>query len=140
MFMQLGRSSHGPGIRGLSCAVALGIWIGTATAREARGQTPEASSPVTLDRLLQMSPAEIEAVYRQGTATAIPAGRIRGTAVSRRGPGGRASCRAGAAFLAGEGIRAWPVHGGEPVFRHAAGQGSGIPRSQLARRSAVARA
>ncbi len=46
-----------------------------------RAQTPEAAAPVTLDRLRQMSAAEIEAVYRQGTATAIPEGPIRGTAL-----------------------------------------------------------
>ena len=46
---------------------------------EARGQTPQPS--VTLDQLLGMSPAQIENVYRQGTAVAIPAGRVRGTAI-----------------------------------------------------------
>ena len=42
---------------------------------EARGQTPAA---VTLDQLLRMSPAQIESVYRQGIAVAIPEGRVEG--------------------------------------------------------------
>jgi hypothetical protein len=46
---------------------------------EARGQTP--GSSITLDQLLGMSPAQIENVYRQGSAVAIPAGRVRGTAL-----------------------------------------------------------
>jgi hypothetical protein len=46
---------------------------------EAKGQT--AASAVTLDQLLGMTPAQIESVYRQGTAVAIPAGRVRGTAI-----------------------------------------------------------
>jgi hypothetical protein len=46
---------------------------------EARGQMPAAA--VSLDQLLRMSPAELEMLYRQGTAAAIPAGRIRGTAL-----------------------------------------------------------
>jgi hypothetical protein len=37
--------------------------------------------PVSLDQLLSMSPAQIESVYRQGTAAAIPPGRVRGTAL-----------------------------------------------------------
>ena len=45
----------------------------------ARGQTAEAT--VTLDQLLAMTPAQIENVYRQGTAVAIPPGRVRGTAL-----------------------------------------------------------
>ena len=36
---------------------------------------------ITLDQLLGMAPAEIENVYRQGIAAAIPAGRVRGTAL-----------------------------------------------------------
>jgi hypothetical protein len=46
---------------------------------EAKGQAPEIA--VTLDQLLGMTPAQIENVYRQGTAVAIPAGRVRGTAL-----------------------------------------------------------
>ena len=46
---------------------------------EARGQAPQPS--VTLDQLLGMSTAQIENVYRQGAAVAIPAGRVRGTAL-----------------------------------------------------------
>jgi hypothetical protein len=57
----------------------MSIGLAPPAALEARGQTSE--NPVTLARLLQMSPAEIEAVYRQGRATAIPEGPIRGTAL-----------------------------------------------------------
>jgi hypothetical protein len=53
--------------------------------RESRAQAPAAGAPITLDGLLRMSPAEIEMVYRQGTATTIPEGRIRGTALLRPG-------------------------------------------------------
>jgi hypothetical protein len=52
------------------------LWLG---GLEARGQTPQPA--VTLDHLLGMTPAQIENVYRQGTAVAIPAGRVRGTAL-----------------------------------------------------------
>jgi hypothetical protein len=68
-------------VRGLDCALALAIVIGLPSARDTRGQTVPATPAVTLDQLLQMSPAELDAIYRQGTATAIPEGRIRGTAI-----------------------------------------------------------
>jgi hypothetical protein len=45
----------------------------------AQGQAPEPA--VTLDQLLGMTPGQIENVYRQGAAVAIPAGRVRGTAL-----------------------------------------------------------
>src|SRR5580704_242749 len=51
----------------------------SACALEAKGQA--APSAVTLDQLLGMTPAQIENVYRQGSAVAIPAGRVRGTAI-----------------------------------------------------------
>ena len=58
---------------------ALGVvgWIWALAGSEAHGQT----APVTLDQLLQMSPGQIEAIYRQGTAVGLPEGRIRGTAI-----------------------------------------------------------
>jgi hypothetical protein len=46
---------------------------------DARGQSTQA--PLTVEQLLGMSPAQIEEVYRQGTAVAIPPGRVRGTAL-----------------------------------------------------------
>jgi hypothetical protein len=69
-------------VRIWGCALAITLWPGL-PAGQARGQTtaPPAGAMVTLDRLLQMSSAELEAVYRQGTAVAIPEGRIRGTAI-----------------------------------------------------------
>jgi hypothetical protein len=61
----------------LGCALAIAIWLGGQSSPQARGQTP----PVTIDQLLQMSSAELEAIYHQGTAVSIPEGRIRGTAI-----------------------------------------------------------
>lgn len=60
--------------------VLMAMAIGSMASSDARGQEP-ASTPVTLETLRSMGPAEIEAVYRAGTAAAIPAGRVRGTAL-----------------------------------------------------------
>jgi hypothetical protein len=68
-------------VRTLGWAGAIVIWLGGLSGRQACGQTPAARSTLTIDRLLQMSSAELEAVYREGTAVAIPQGRIRGTAI-----------------------------------------------------------
>jgi hypothetical protein len=57
----------------------LGLVFLFAGALEAKGQAVEPG--VTLDQLLGMTPAQIENVYRQGTAVAIPPGRVRGTAL-----------------------------------------------------------
>jgi hypothetical protein len=54
-----------------ACASAWGL--------ETLGQT--VAPAVTLDQLLAMTPTQIENVYRQGTAVAIPPGRVRGTAL-----------------------------------------------------------
>jgi hypothetical protein len=83
MVMRLGRTIGRGAVRGLGFLLALAC--GSMAAGEARGQEPAAYSGVTLDGLLQMSPAEIEAVYRQGTAVAIPPGRVRGTALLATG-------------------------------------------------------
>lgn len=77
MVMRLGRTIG----RGLGFVMALAF--GSLAAGDARGQEP-APAPypgVTLDGLLRMSPAEIESIYRQGSAAAIPPGRVRGTAL-----------------------------------------------------------
>lgn len=74
-------TTQGGLLRGLGSALALAIMIGLPPGRDARGQTVPAPAAVTLDQLLQMSPAELDAIYRQGSATAIPEGRIRGTAI-----------------------------------------------------------
>jgi hypothetical protein len=66
---------------GLGCALAMALWIGPPTALDARGQTVAAPAVVSLDQLLQMSPGQIEAIYRQGSAVTIPEGRIKGTAI-----------------------------------------------------------
>lgn len=65
------------GARGILGLVAVAAWVGWAGAREP-GRT-EASA--LLERLRSMGPAEIEAVYRGGTAAAVPAGPIRGVAL-----------------------------------------------------------
>jgi hypothetical protein len=72
-------------------AMAITIGLCLLTEGRAYGQTtaPPVHGTVTLDQLQRMSAAEIEAVYCQGVATAIPAGRVRGTALlspgTRRG-------------------------------------------------------
>jgi hypothetical protein len=81
MFIRLRHSIQRVLVDGLGSALALALVIGLPSAHEASGQTVPAAPGVTLDQLLQMSPAELDAVYRQGTATAIPEGRIRGTAI-----------------------------------------------------------
>ena len=70
--------------------------------RGARAQAPQPA--ITLDQLLGMSPAEIENVYRQGTAAAIPPGRVRGTALVASGNQAATSYRAGAPALARKGL------------------------------------
>jgi len=82
MSIRLGRI-NGVGVGG--CVFAIAIACGLLTALEARAQAPTGPGAVTLDGLLRMSPAELEMVYRQGTATAIPEGRIRGTALLQPG-------------------------------------------------------
>jgi len=81
MSIELSRIIPVTGFRLLACVFAIAIWPGGPAARRAHGQTTPAPAAVTLDQLLQMSPAELEAVYRQGIAVAIPEGRIRGTAL-----------------------------------------------------------
>jgi hypothetical protein len=77
MWTRLGRTIG----RGLGILMAM--VFGSMAAGEARGQEGAAAPypGVTLDGLLRMSPAEIESAYRQGTAVAIPPGRVRGTAL-----------------------------------------------------------
>ncbi len=71
-------------ILGCDFSRVLGVLMAMATgpmaAGDVRGQEP-ASTPVTLESLRSMGPAEIEAVYRAGTSAAIPSGRVRGTAL-----------------------------------------------------------
>jgi hypothetical protein len=75
MFMERVRTIHWRAVAALEAALAFGILAPPA----AQAQAPD--RPITLERLLQMSPAEIEAIYRQGSATTIPEGPIRGTAL-----------------------------------------------------------
>ena len=77
MIRQLGRTMGGSNIRGLGCILI--IMCGSITGSEATGQEP--SPAITLDQLLGMAPGQLESVYRQGIAAAIPEGRIRGTAL-----------------------------------------------------------
>jgi hypothetical protein len=44
-----------------------------------RGQS--ALPPITVGDLLEMSPTELQSIYQRGIATAIPEGKIRGTAL-----------------------------------------------------------
>jgi hypothetical protein len=68
-------------VRVLDSVFAMAILIASPSLREAHSQTTPPVPSITLDTLLQMSPAQLEALYGQGTATAIPEGRIRGTAI-----------------------------------------------------------
>jgi hypothetical protein len=77
MVMRPGWRVGGVALRGLGCLVAL--WCGSIGTGNARGQSP--APTVALDQLLRMSPAELDALYHQGTAVAIPPGRVRGTAL-----------------------------------------------------------
>ena len=63
--------------------LALAAACGLVPERRADGQEPATPPPdvVNLDRLQRMSSGELESVYRQGFAAAIPEGRIRGTAL-----------------------------------------------------------
>jgi hypothetical protein len=72
-----------PRVGGLGCVLTVAISLGWLIGGPACGQTPPSQVPgaVTLDQLLQMSSLELESIYRQGTAVAIPEGRIRGTAI-----------------------------------------------------------
>jgi hypothetical protein len=81
MTMRLGRIIRFACVKGLGCALAIAIVHGPGAARQVRGQTTPTPAAVTLDHLLSMSPAELDAIYRQGTSVAIPEGRIRGTAI-----------------------------------------------------------
>jgi hypothetical protein len=72
-------------VRALGLALSV-VW-GALAAGDARGQgaAPAPDSGGTLDALLRMTPAEIEAVYRRGSAVAIAPGRVRGTALLATG-------------------------------------------------------
>jgi len=80
MPVRLGRAIEGAFVKGMGIVVAIAICLGP-KAPSARGQSPAAPAGVTLDQLLGMSTAELDAVYRQGASVAIPEGRIRGTAI-----------------------------------------------------------
>jgi hypothetical protein len=81
MSIRLRRIIKGAWVHGLGYGLALAISIAPPTAHEARGQTAAAPAAITLDQLLQLSPGQIEAIYRQGSAAPIPEGRIKGTAI-----------------------------------------------------------
>jgi hypothetical protein len=66
---------------GTGCIIGCLIAVLCSTAGTLEAQDQAFAPAITLDQLLGMSPAELESVYRQGTAVGIPAGRIRGTAL-----------------------------------------------------------
>ena len=62
----------------MSCAIGLVVFtVEIALCTPTAAQAPALS----VDRLLQMSGPELEAVYRQGTVAGIPPGRVNGTAI-----------------------------------------------------------
>jgi len=83
MAMRLGRSHVNVAI-GKLCGL-LAFLGGLITAGVACAQAPVVPVGLSVERLLQMCPAELEAVYRQGCAAAIPAGPIKGTALLATG-------------------------------------------------------
>ena len=80
MPVRLGLAFEGTSVKRIAVVFAIVLGIGS-KAPLARGQSPAAPAGVTLDQLLAMSTAELDAVYRQGASVAIPEGRIRGTAI-----------------------------------------------------------
>jgi hypothetical protein len=92
MSMRLGRRSANVVVVMFCGLFAFGC--GLPTARQARGQSPVAPGSLCLDHLLQMCPAELDAIYRQGCIAAIPGGPIKGTALLATGtPHGHALSR-----------------------------------------------
>jgi len=83
MSMRLGRSNVNVAIGNL-CGL-LAFLVGLSTAGVARGQAPAVPAVLSVDCLLRMCPAELEALYRQGCAAAIPGGPIKGTALLATG-------------------------------------------------------
>ena len=77
----LGRMIRSNGVQALVCGLAIAVGYVALCAEEARGQTVTGPGFITLDQLRRMSQVELEQVYRQGTATGIPEGPIRGTAL-----------------------------------------------------------
>ena len=78
---------------------------------------------------------ELDALYRQGQAVGIPAGRVRGTAILAPGTrrnGAMADGHSGR--LAGKGLRSLRGLGREPLLRPAAGPRPGVSGPELARR------
>ncbi|MDG3006012.1 hypothetical protein [Paludisphaera mucosa] len=61
---------------------------------EARAQAP--AGPLGVASLRDMSESELQAVYRQGTAVALPAGRVRGTVLPAPGTRRNAAMSVGA--------------------------------------------
>ncbi len=64
--------------RWLTLVFTMATAAGSFAFHEARGQ---AAAPLTVDQLLQMSPAQLNAIYQQGVAAGIPEGPIKGTAI-----------------------------------------------------------
>jgi hypothetical protein len=81
MSSRLRNISVGAWVNALGYGLAVALWVAPLAGVEARGQTPAAPAPVSLDQLLQMNTGQIEAIYRQGAAVALPEGRVNGTAI-----------------------------------------------------------
>ncbi len=89
--------------------------------------------------LLQMSPAELEAIYRQGTAVAIPEGRIRGTAILSPGTRrARVLSRGARLIWQGKVFEPGQTTAVNRFFGMRGGPRPGLSGPQLARRPAVA--
>ncbi|HWE36801.1 MAG TPA: hypothetical protein VG406_09565 [Isosphaeraceae bacterium] len=62
----------------LTLALGLHVFSGA-------GVSAQTNTPLTMDRLVRMGPAELEALYRGAGVGAMPAGKVRGRAIVRPG-------------------------------------------------------
>ena len=80
MPVRLGRALEGAFVKGIGIVAAIvDLFWPNVSQRTASRQLHRPASRST--NCSQMSPAELDAIYRQGVSVAIPEGRIRGTAI-----------------------------------------------------------
>jgi hypothetical protein len=105
----------------LLAALALHAGPGAGTPAMAQGQ------PITVDRLVRMSGPELDVLYRQGAAAAIPSGRVRGTALLAPGTRRNGAMAAGTRLV-------WQGKVFDPVEPLAVNRFFGLPivRAQVA--------
>lgn len=76
------------------------LWLAaSASVLMASGPAPAAEPSLDVPGLVRMSGPELDALYRQGTAVGLPAGRVRGTALLAPGARRNGAMAAGARLL-----------------------------------------